>query len=365
MPIPPQSAPAQDKKSLEQKYEELIRKAKERKIILIGLLLGCILLFGATVVKAVVRNESLDWLYDVVRDVGIAFVVSAVVAFMLEKQSKRAIEKHFKDVLREFRDEVSHGLMKALGPHTSPELFQVVEESILGASFVRSFYHTEVELHDFNEAYLSQAQPAAIRKPLRECNESLKGICAGSDELVVLEMRSSYDVTNISDRKTDWVVRFQLAAPFGKTCPAQCGITFFEVEHDNKIKKDEPKLYGRGEAGGSVLGYECPVPMEPGERISVEIHAYALHRSAGSESWLVLIPSKGMEVRAVDMNDNKRITLARSAPNLKNEQSSVTNDDGNDARLIIKQFLLPYQGIEIKWSRRPADGTPKITSVKT
>jgi hypothetical protein len=362
MSVPPQSASGPDKKGVREQFDELKRKVSERRIILIGLLLGTILLFGATALRTVLPFE---WLYDVVRDVGIAFVVSGVVAFMLENQSKRAIENHFKDVLREFRDEVSHGLMKALGPHTSPDLFQVVEESILGAPFVRSFYHTEVELHDLNEAYLSRAQPAAIRGPLRECSESLKGVCAKSDELVVLEMRSSYDVTNISDQKRDWLVRFQLAPQFAKTCPAQCGITFFEVEHDNKIKKDEPKLYGQGEAGGFLLAHEYSVLMEPGEKISVEIHAYALHRSASSESWLVLIPSKGMEVRAVDMNENKRITLARSAPNLKNEQSSVTNDDGNDARLIIKQFLLPYQGIEIKWSPRSADGVPKITSVKT
>lgn len=93
--------------------------------------------------------------------------------------------------------------------------------------------------------------------------------------------------------------------------------------------------------------------MKRGEKGFVTIHGYALRWAEDSEAWLVLVPSEGMTVRVTDANDNKTITLTRLAPNPKNEESSATNAQGGaEVTLTIEQFLLPFQGIEIKWRRR-------------
>jgi hypothetical protein len=354
MPVLPQSEPGQDKKSFKQQLEELRRTLRERTLAVSATLFGLFLLLLPYLLEPRYPLTGWEWIYHLIRDIGIAAIVSAIVAFMLEKQSKRAIESHFNDRLQDFQDGISQGLVKGMYPNMPEELFGIVEESLLKAPFIRSIYRTDVELHDLTDDYIN-TRPPIIKDALTKCKACLDAGGRASKDIIVLEMRGSYEVKNTSGRTTDWVVPFQIAASFEETCPGQCGITLFEIDSQTpKIGRGNPKIYGSQKGGDpNVLGHEERISVKRGEKGFVNIHGYALRWAEDSEAWLVLVPSEGMTVRVADANDNKTITLTRLAPNPKNEESSATNAQGGaEVTLTIKQFLLPFQGIEIKWRRR-------------
>jgi len=357
----PQSPPAQDKRSFKQKFEELKRTVRERRLAAGAIVAGIVLLFLPYLLEPEHPLPGVEWLYHLIRDLGIAAIVSAVVAILLEKQSKRAIESHFNDQLQEFQDKIKPGLVKAMYPSLPPELFALVEESLLKARFVRNIYRTEVELHDFTDDYI-KVQPALIRNALTKCKESLVAI--RPRDLVVLEMISSYEVENISGGEAQWVVPFQVAAVIEEGCPGQCAITLFKINSEAPvIGGGKPKIYGeRPEDDPNALVHTERVQIKPGDKGFVKIHAYTLRHATDSEAWLVLMPSEGMTVSVTDRNENKAITLTRLAPNPKNDIATVTNGQGADATLEIKQFLLPYQGIEIKWRPRAVNNPQKISA---
>lgn len=70
-----------------------------------------------------------------------------------------------------------------------------------------------------------------------------------------------------------------------------------------------------------------------------------------NETWWVNAPTKDIIFTASDHDSDKNIFLSLRAPEVGKGSRHVGQDPNTGrATLIVKQFLLPYQGISVKWA---------------
>jgi len=303
------------------------------------------------------------------RDIGIVFLIAGVATFVIERLHKEAIHEQLYEEVKSFRDSAeehiklvgSNFIHAAYGKSMPPELFNVVEESIFKADFIRSSIVIWVELNDLSECYLNviQGDIQKIFKPFLEYLENCKNLQNGDlstmciEELVAVRTSLSYKVRNVSGRSLPFPVSLEVDVPYAGCTPDKLGVKPISVrvnntEHiaevvENLAETEHPDLT-------KIIFQWKPVEVKPDDVIDIQILLYSIRRKRDQEMWSFRDPCKGIEIGVEDCNGDKEIYLELMVPEfLLKETSAQKNSKTNMAWLKTETFLLPYQGVKIKW----------------
>jgi hypothetical protein len=163
-------------------------------------------------------------------------------------------------------------------------------------------------------------------------------------------MSSRYEVHNVSSVPAKYEVVFEIPHPFGGNYDGLCGITSVLIDGHQKII-DSVLLKTANAKDRSLLSYSLWQNISEGQSIRVALEAYSIRSNDDVEPWQTLIPSNGMNMSAADADGTKDIILTLDAPLLVGGETLAVKDGRtNKATLSITQYLLPYQGISIKWT---------------
>ena len=340
-------------------------------------LLSLIISFALEYLKHQVVQEVNPQLFDLAaqflglvaylfRDIGIVFLIAGVATFVIERLHKEAIHEQLYEEVKSFRDSAeehiklvgSNFIHAAYGKSMPPELFNVVEESIFKADFIRSSIVIWVELNDLSECYLNviQGDIKKIFKPFLEYLENCKNLqngelsTMGIEELVAVRTSLSYKVRNVSGRSLPFPVSLEVDVPYAGCTPDKLGVKPISVrvnntEHiaevvENLAETEHPDLT-------KIIFQWKPVEVKPDDVIDIQILLYSIRRKRDQEMWSFRDPCKGIEIGVEDCNGDKEIYLELMAS--VKETNAQKNSKTNMAWLKTEKFILPYQGAKIKW----------------
>ena len=345
----------------------------------IVVLLGFLFLFSSYVLEEHKDTNSLVLNLGVhlFRDIGIAFLIAAIVAVTIERWHKEAIHEQLNGFFdksskqsdmaiqsfivsaKEKIDVVGTNFIHAAyGKSMPPELFKVVEESIFKANFIRSSIVIWVELNNLSESYLKviQGEVKKIFKPFLDFYETCKvpengDVSSGCiEELVAVRTSLSYKVRNVSGETIPYPVFLEVDVPFAGCAADRQGVKPISVRVNNKeqIKEgvENPVVTEQPDPTKVIFDWGS-VAVKPNEVIDIQILLYSIRRKRDQEMWSFRNPCEGIEVGVEDCNGDKEIYLELMMP-LK-ETSAKKNPNTNMACLKTEKFLLPYQGVKIKW----------------
>jgi hypothetical protein len=331
---------------------------REHRLLTQNYALLCLLL-GILLSYAGARVTRWPHAAQVVRDVGIAFLVSIILMWTLERVNKLRIQSE----VRQYVHSVGENFFKAVYGRALPqELFEVIRQSVLNQSFLRSVYNIDITIQD-----LSDESIAKVPKPVRELLCSFKGkaqeIGVAPDDVVLFRSTAYYEVQNISGVPAEYHVVFEITKPFAGCCEGLCGVTSARIDGHEQITDDV--LYRTPDAGDDPtrLRFSRRAVVGPGADIRVCLEAYSVRRRDDKEQWQTMIPCRRMNVSAEDMDGNKDLVISLDAPLLEgNERFAVKDPNTSKASLAVAQYLLPYQGVTVTWApcREAAPGHARL-----
>lgn len=325
------------------KFTRELYRLKEQKYLFGALLFGIACFYVAHFQLA--DHQTIQ---HVVRDLGIAGVVGAYLAMTIDRVNRIRLHQEVDEYVRNVGD----NFIKAVYGNALPVgLFNVIRRTLFDCKFLRTEYTAEMSIHDFTEAYLQSAPPQersmleSFKKSLQESNVSVSG-------RVVLKCTSRYKIKNVSQTDANYPVVWEITNPFAGQFKGLCGVKSVVVDGKEQITGDG--YYGQqtkeGETSSPLLRYERLVHLAVDQQIAVEMESYSLRLEDDSEPWQTLIPCQGMNVCVEDANGNKTIHILLDAPVVEQTATSATkNDRTNKASLSITQYVLPYQGVLVKW----------------
>lgn len=348
----------------------------------IVVLLGFLFLFLSYVLEEHkdVSSLVLALVAHLFRDIGIAFLIAAIVAVTIERWHKEAIHEQLNGFFdksskqsdmaiqslivsaKETIDVVGTNFIQAAyGKSMPPELFTVVEESIFKADFIRSSIVIWAELNDLTASYLEviQGDIKKIFEPFFEYYENCKELENGDgrsgciEELVAVRTSLSYKVKNVSDKAKPFHGLLEVDVPFAGCVKDIQGVKPISVGVNNieQITGDVENSFDIDSQDKTKVIFKWkPVEIKPDEVIDIKILLYSIRRKRDQEMWSFRDPSEGIEIGVEDCNGDKEIYLELMVPSfLLKETNAQKNSKTNIAWLKTEKFLLPYQGVKIKW----------------
>jgi hypothetical protein len=308
-------------------------------------LFGVLLCLSSVYLEGHLQFEGHNLLAHLTRDLGIAFLVGIYLMWTLDRLNSLKMDAEIKAYIKAVGDNF---IQAAYGKELPPELFSVVKKSFFDQSFIRKAFYVDVSLHDFNDAYINAA-PESVKELLRTFHGQIASN-AISKELIVFKMSSRYEVHNVSSIPAKYEVVFEVPQPFGGNYDGLCGITSVLIDGQQKIT-DAVLFKTENAKDRSLLSFSLWEDIAEGQSIRVALEAYSIRTNDDVEPWQTLIPSNGMNMTATDADGTKDIILTLDAPLLLGGEPLALKDRRtNKATLSITQYLLPYQGISIKWT---------------
>jgi len=289
-------------------------------------------------------------LHHLARDLGIALLIGVFVSITIERVSRERQEEE----VRRFLTNVGENFIYAVYGNDFPrELFDCVRETVFGTKLLRTDYKVRGWLYDIDDGLLENP-------PTPEMKMVLRSVLDDSDKnagLVAFHCRSEFKVRNVSVQAACYPLAFTVDGPFEKKKRGLAALVSVTINGRQQLPVVPFYMKQRAKADSPEVSFERSVEIAPGDSISVEIETYMVRRSYDEERWVSLVPADGMSIEVDDKNGNKDIQLDLNAPLFgkhKGVTSALKNDNTNRARLEVHQYLLPYQGVKIKWGQRQA-----------
>lgn len=315
-------------------------KLQGRFDILVTFVIGGVLVLGSYFL-----NNNLA--AKVAQDLGTAVIVGGIIGFTLERRSKERTEHDIRQCIHRVGDNL---IGAVYGKDIPGELFEVTKSSIFEQPFIRYNFENYIKLHDLNEAYI-KTQPEKRRLALEKFISDLQG-SEVPQNLVVLDSTMRYHVENVSRREETLAFLYTLDTALPAHSPGLSGIKSISKDGEQLVKDgDYMSDHDSYRSKDHMVEYKDDFEFKPGQRVFFEVRGFTLRLNYDKESWFLVHPQHGVRIEVEDADGNKDITISLRAPELSNDQRVVNKSPStNVAILRTDQFLLPYQGIHIKWA---------------
>jgi hypothetical protein len=317
----------------------------ERQQAIIAMLVGIVcLVFSENSIFS-----KIHFIPHLVRDVGIALIVSACLIVTIEKINK-ARGREERD---EFVRAVGDNLIKAVYNRELPlPLFDTIRRSLLEQPFIRSEYNVNVSLYDLDDSYLARA-PAREKAVIQNLTGRFRKDPLFCPSPVIMKAHAHFRVCNVTSEIRDYDVVWSMRKPFGKSYEDVCGITSLKIDQQEQIQIG---VFSSDETHIVNSEFHKTVAIAPQGSAHVSLECYCIRSCDDNEPWRTMIPCDGIHASVVDHNNNKEVYIAVDAPVSFIDEHTAQNQaeksgEMNRVDLSVRRFLLPYQGLTIYWSR--------------
>lgn len=286
------------------------------------------------------------------RDVGIALIVSVVLVVLLERANRKVLIHEFEDRLTR----MATNLLGAVYEHNHPQsLYQLVQQCVFMEAFSRDNYEINLSLHNFDD------HTSLVRHEREAIAEFINGVSSGvikadPEKLVILKLSQSYVIKNVSSRPLPFQPPFRMERYFPGAPARTCCIEQVEIGTEPQLKSP---CYECDADDPTMVAYSCPpVTIGPGDTRRISSTGFAIRHLEDQEMWCCRTISHGMTINLTD-NTGKDLYLELSNLSMfpKTGPRTISNIDHasgvintNRKSLNIQHPILPWQGAIAKWS---------------
>lgn len=298
-------------------------------------LLGIILLIVAPNMHFGIDTEWLkvseETIHHLIRDIGISFIVGAIIASGIERVANYERDKHHEKQMSAIKLGVLQAVLERAFPR---EYIDYLLEVLEGESF-------------FNENVAIDVRLSYLDKDISQSSEQ---------ENILVEIKYIHQVTNIKtevetyepelfvEKNWDWPNHKDLI-----------GVKYWSVGSyilDDKQIQDADR---KAEDEPYHIWYKFPhkVDIEPHETVSV-LTVFNLVKSARDTStWTFMRPCNGAKVYVTSPED---LEVYITAKHPKHRDAPLANENGKTfAKVEINDPLFPFTVVEISWRKSAED----------
>lgn len=267
-----------------------------------------------------------------ISEIGIAFIVSAVIGLSIEEKHK----KSFSDLAKQQIDNFKSNTFQSLFGWSVPKIYiQLIQEQITALNFYRNSLDIEYILHDISE--FPTNLPAEILK---------------AENLVFIESRYKFIVTNIRTTDQNYCFSFTLDKDVYPQYNHAVSIVIVTEDKYIKLSKHELDAILREESKDDTFEHTYIIPeicVKPNKTLRAEIIAYAPRLEIyNKETFDTYYFTENISVIATNFPEEFSITCDTSTE--KNMQSSKSV---NSTRWKNTKPLLPNQSVFFRWKNHP------------
>lgn len=288
-----------------------------------------------TTIGALLRSQ--DFLLHGVVEIGVAFLVAAIVSFFIERRARVDQTRLFAEAIKVLGDDVIQGVY---GIRHDKEYVRAVVASCLAVRHIRRGYQVSCHVSDFTAA---------------ECAKL--GIVPGT--LVKFEVDVKYESVNIGDRRATFHGRYSIPKR-GKKVGEFTRMTLLEVggvSHTTaaqiealEIKPDHPEF------NASDRSYAFDIETVPHVPTRIHLKAIMAKERSDNEIFTFLLPTIGAEIRFhFDVRDLAIGAKARTATTLLESEEIIPS---RDTVWRLRGPLLPNNHVTVWWREPAEDGAP-------
>jgi len=333
----------------ERENEALRRSNDQREAIIsnsVVLLVGVLTLGMSYLIR---KESDWHWVPELFRDLGIAFIIGGCLSLTIERRSRQRMQAEVDLFIRR----VSRNFIQAIyGTDLPPKLLDVVTKSIFEQRFVRNKYTVQIDLHDFKQTYVDSV-PVAVKGLLQQfLNTSLTRLPLDyRSRLVVFKTMMSYEIQNVSELDLPHTFAFVLEKPFAGQFDELCGMTSIIIRDKDILGGSIYFQNANPSPDPTILRFERIEMIPAGESVFARFDGYSIRLNEETETWFLNMPTNGAHFIVTDHTGDKRINIDLRAFKLSHDNRNAEKDPNtNRAELKTDQFLLPFQGITVKWS---------------
>lgn len=284
---------------------------------------GIILLLVGILVK-----DTRHILGAFISEIGIAFIVSAIIGLSIEEKHK----KSFSDLAKQQIDNFKSNTFQSLFGWSVPKIYiQLIQEQITALHFYRNSLEIEYILHEINKF------------PIDIPSEILK-----NGNLVFIESRHKFTVTNIRTVDKNYCFSFTL----DKDVYSQYNhATSIIIETEDKylnLSKDELKGYLCKKSINDTFEHTYIIPeicVKPNKTLRAEIISYAPRLEIyNKETFDTFYFTENVSVIATNFPKEFSITCETST-----EKNMPFSESLNSTRWKNTKPLLPNQSVVFRW----------------
>lgn len=279
---------------------------------------------------------------DILRDIGIALIVAAIIIFTIEQKSRDELNRMVGSFLRRTHENLFQTI---LGIEFPKPMFDFVRDRLMKEPIFR----TETEVH------------YTIR-PLSDNAGDRWGIAT-----VRLDCTYGYRIKNLSDREQVHPIRFFVEEPLDQNAQTDKEIPKLEVDgvsisqddvkHADQAWKDRPGL----------RRFEYHLKMAPKEERAIRMYHRMTKLVADTECWRTLHPSDGLRFSVTHP-----VELSVGVDAMHPDELTTIQDNEASFVGMIARPLFPANGFLFWWHPRVAKaqlvenkGENKLNPVET
>lgn len=263
----------------------------------------------------------------VIKDVGIAFIVSVVVLYAIEilthRNKERATDKLVKDI--------NKNLFGAIYNRYIPDIiFNEVERCLMANGVVRSNYRVVYTLKKKNEG---------IDVP---------------DGYYLCTLRSRYKLKNIAGGPVDEIVRARLELPIDDNLHKY--VKFCKAKIDGQtLNESDIEKHSSSDKNNTTFSFKVTVPPEG---LEVDLQGQMLKKLTDQEVWTTSYPAEGLELIIISPLDCKVKAFANHSKSSQVEEDRENiSDDAQKYELKLNYGIIPFQSFVIWWSSDESSAT--------
>lgn len=263
----------------------------------------------------------------VLRDVGIAFIVAAVIIFAIEQKSRDELNRMVSRFLQRTHENLFQTILGVEFPKT---MFDFVRDRLMKEPIFR----TETEVH----------------YTIRALNDNA-GLRFGI-QTVLLDVTFSYKIKNLSDRQQTHPIRITVEEPLDQQAPVDRQLPRLLLDGqqvaENEMRHADPDWQDRP----GLRRFEYQLVMAPQEERSVETQHSMTKLIADSENWRSLHPCDGLRLSITHPAELAVGVDAMHPDDLVTIQENTVSYVGK-----IPRPLFPQNGFLFWWHpRTPPEG---------
>lgn len=300
------------------------------------LISGAILVVAilALILSAVIAVEH-EITKHVIRDVGIALVVSAVIILTIEAKSRAELNRMVARFLRRTHENLFQTILGVEFPKT---MFDFVRDRLMKEPIFR----TGTEVH------------YTIR-PLEENAGERFGI-----KTIILDVTFSYTIKNLSDREQKHPLRYFVEEPLDHVGPNELKIPKLIVDGVEVSETDLRHADGNWRDRPGLRRFEYDIKMAPKEERTVEMHHTTIKLLADTEPWRCLHPCDGLRLSITHPAELAVMIDAMHPDDLETIQENEVSYIGK-----ISRPLFPANGFLFWWHPRQPIPQTGVNPVET
>lgn len=290
------------------------------KVIPIIVFLVGVLFISLYYLNPIGEDGSKFWktILVIVKDVGIAFIVSVVVLYVIEISTHKKRELAAEKLARKMNEDVFKAVYHKYIP---PIIFNEVERCLMGSGVIRSEYRVTY----------------ALRK--------------SKDELLknhyLCTLRSRYMLKNIAGGPVDEIVRARLELPITKELHTFVKFTKVIIG-ERELSEEEITNALVSDGKNKTFSLEVLVPLGG---LNVDVHSQLVKRLTDQEVWTTSYAADGIELTIHSPSDCRVEGFANHSKSKHVIEDREVLDEGvRKYELKLNYGIIPHQSFVIWWS---------------